>query len=228
MMVVEKPFAQASSSISNTITGIVRYKSVKSENDKLRAENTALKKENTDLQLKRDEYKELKDLSKSFNFAPFTSSSKAVAANIIELDYSKPYVIFTVDAGTDKGIKKNDVVCNGQGLVGKVQEAGSGWAKVSSVLSDGNNISFKVLGKSSITGVVKGNGKNKLTGYLFNQNSRVVEGDKLVTSGIGIYPKGIRIGTVASIAYNDNTQQKDITVRPTVTFSNMDKVAIYL
>jgi len=229
MTVIEKPFAQVSSGVSDTLTGMVRYRSVKTENEQLKEENAKLERQNADLKLKKDELSELKKLAKSFDFQPYQGTADdAVAANVIELDYSSPYVIFTVDAGKEKGIKKDDVVCNGDGLVGRVQETGKGWSKIASVLSDGNNISFRTLRKGSITGVLKGNGKNKMTGYLLSSKARVVEGDTLITSGVGIYPKGIRIGKVDSVEFNDNTQLKMVTVKPAVTFRSMDKVAIFI
>ena len=60
-----------------------------------------------------------------------------------------------------------------------------------------------------------------------NQNMSILKGDKLITSGIGIYPQGILIGTVKTIDYDEDRQLKVVTVEPTVNFSALQKVAIY-
>ncbi len=49
-----------------------------------------------------------------------------------------------------------------------------------------------------------------------------------MTSGIGIYPMGIRIGKVTEVDYDDNRQLKTVVVEPTVKFDNMQKVAVFI
>lgn len=48
-----------------------------------------------------------------------------------------------------------------------------------------------------------------------------------MTSGVGVYPKGIIIGKVNSVDYDDNRQLKVITVKPSVSFETLEKVAIF-
>jgi rod shape-determining protein MreC len=225
---VAKPLEAVTSGIGDTLSGIITFRDTQKENDKLKQENTELRQENLELKLKRSQLRQLKKLSKAFNFKPYSENSSAVAGNIIELDYSTPYVVFTIDKGKSAGIKKNDIVVDGDGLVGKVIETGSGWSKVKSVLSESNNISFKILRDTNVTGVLKGNGRNALTGYLMESSDRIIEGDTLVTTGIGTYPEGIRIGKVSDVSYDDDQQLKTVTVRPTVNFSGLTRVAVFI
>ena len=197
------------------------------ENKALQAKVDALQEENKNLRIKKSELRELRSLSKSFDFKPFAGTSKAVAARVIEIDESNPYVVFTVDAGTKKHVKRNDIVVNGSGLVGRVQEAGKNYSKIVSILSSRNSISFRLERRSSVTGVLKGSGHGELSGYVMNENKSVLKGDRLITSGIGIYPEGIEIGTIRSIEYDEDTQLKVIKVKPTVNFGALQKVAIY-
>jgi len=60
-----------------------------------------------------------------------------------------------------------------------------------------------------------------------DNKATIVKGDVLVTSGIGIYPEGIRIGKVTSVDYNDDMQLKEITVKSTVKFTSLQKVAVF-
>ncbi|MEA4922591.1 MAG: rod shape-determining protein MreC [Eubacteriaceae bacterium] len=227
MAAVQKPIASFTAAVKENVSGIFSYKKLQKENKELRAKNESLEKENQDLKLKKDELNQLKKLSKSFDFAPFSGTGKAKAGHIIELDNSNPYVVFTIDIGSDDGIKKNNIVVDGSGLVGRVQEVGKGYSKVVSVLSSSNSISFKVLRKTSLTGVLKGNGNGKLSGYMMKDNAAVLKGDVLITSGVGIYPEGIKIGTVSSVDYDEDSQLKVVKVKPTVDFDGLQKVAVY-
>ncbi len=224
---VEQPLSEFTGGVKNTFRGIFRFSSVLKENAKLKQENSELKQKNMELKLRRDELSQLQELSKTFDFEPYTGRSSAVAARITAVDNSNVYDAFTIDAGSDKGISKNDIVVDGDGLVGKIKVAGRNWSKVVSVMNENNSISFKVLRKTSIMGIVSGNGKGKIEGYLMDNTARVVKGDVLVTSGIGVYPEGIRIGTIKSVNYNDDMQLKEIVVEPAVKFSSMQKVAVF-
>jgi rod shape-determining protein MreC len=125
-------------------------------------------------------------------------------------------------------VHKDCVVVDGNGLIGKVTETGDGWSKVVSVLSDGNNISFRVLRDQTITGVVSGDGETHLDGYVIEEKMRIIKGDQLVTTGVGLYPAGILIGTVDTVEYDDDRQMKVITVSPTANFEGLQKVAVFL
>lgn len=228
IVTIEKPISAVTGGIDNTLSGIFSFRTTQKENEKLKEENEKLKKENMELKLTQQELEDLQSLSAVFQYEAYKGGQQAVAGRVIEIDLSNPYVVFTIDAGESKGVKKDDVVVDGSGIVGKVSETGEDWSKVVSVLSDGNSISFRVLRDPKITGILQGDGKNKLEGYLMSENSRITKGDTLVTSGIGIYPMGIRIGKVTEVDYDDNRQLKTVVVEPTVKFDNMQKVAVFI
>ena len=202
--VAEKPLSYITSGVRNTVAGIFRYNSVKDENVVLKKRIAELEAENTELILKKSELSQLRNLSGAFDSEAYKRNKDLVAANIIELDYS-----------------------NGNGLVGKVIEAGNGYAKVVSILSDNNNVSFRVLKRQKVSGVLSANKNGELEGYVLKNKYRIVKGDTLITSGIGIYPKGIKIGKVKSVDYDDDRQLKVVKVKPAVDFETMEKVAIF-
>ncbi|MGI6258185.1 MAG: rod shape-determining protein MreC [Anaerovoracaceae bacterium] len=228
IVTVQKPISAVTGGVENTLSGILSFRSTQKENERLKEENEKLKQENLELKLTSQELDDLRSLSEVFSYDAYQEGRKVVAGRVIEVDLSNPYVVFTIDVGENKGVKKDDVVVDGSGIIGKISETGGDWAKVVSVLSDGNSISFRTLRDPKITGILQGNGKNKLEGYLMSENSRITKGDTLVTSGIGIYPMGIRIGKVTEVDYDDNRQLKTVTVQPTVKFDNMQKVAVFI
>ena len=77
-------------------------------------------------------------------------------------------------------------------------------------------------------GVVAGNEKGSVSGYMIDGESLVSEGDVIITSGLGTYPPGLEIGSVKSVTYNSNTLLKEITVELAVNFKSLDKVAVIL
>ena len=228
MTVIEKPFSSATGGIKSTFEGIFQYKAVLADNEALKKENEDLKQQNLELKLKREELTQLESLSGAFGFAPFAGNGKAVAGNIISLDNSNLFHTFVIDVGSAKGIKVNNIVVDGNGLIGRVREVDQNWSKVVSILDENNNVSFQVLRQDSIQGVLSGNGAGKLKGFLLDSEAKVVEGDILVTSGVGLYPQGIRIGKVAKVTFDKDLQLKVIIVAPTVKFSNLQKVAVFL
>jgi rod shape-determining protein MreC len=225
---VEKPFSKAAGGIQNTFVGIFKYQQVLKENEALKKENEELEKQNLELALTQEELAQLEALSDAFDFTPYAGNGQAVAGQIISLDNSNLFQTFTIDVGSTKGIKVNNIVVDGNGLVGRIREVGKTWSKVVSILDENHNISFKVLRQGSIQGVLSGNGDGKLEGYLLNSEAKIVEGDILVTSGVGVYPQGIRIGKVASVSFNKDLQLRVITVVPTVKFTSLQKVAVFL
>jgi rod shape-determining protein MreC len=78
-----------------------------------------------------------------------------------------------------------------------------------------------------VSGVLSANKNGELEGYVLKNKYRIVKGDTLITSGIGIYPKGIKIGKVKSVDYDDDRQLKVVKVKPAVDFETMEKVAIF-
>ncbi len=224
---IEKPFASFAGGVKNAFNGIFKYKSLQEENESLKEENAKLKESVSNLSLQQSEYNELQKLSKAFDFEPFTDSGEAVAANIIATDNSMVYKTFTVDAGTNKGIEKGDVVVDGNGIVGEVTKVSKNTATVTSILDVNKNISFMVQNKTSVLGVLSGEGKTKLNGYLVDEASNIAEGDTLVTSGMGHYPKGIVIGKVTKVEYDSDKQLRLVQVQPSADFKSMKKVAIF-
>ena len=75
-------------------------------------------------------------------------------------------------------------------------------------------------------GVLQGDGKSGLTGFMLDDKAQVIEGDELITSGMGIYPEGINIGKIESVKMDRNTLLKTVKIAPSVTFKNLSKVMV--
>ncbi len=224
---IEKPFAYVAGGIKDGFSGIFNRGSLKEQIEELQKENEKLKQSNTNLTLTQEEYSELKSLAKAFEYEPYKGMPAPIVANIIAVDNSMVYREFTISAGSDKGLKKGDPVVDSKGLVGVVNQVNKDTAKISSILDINHSISFMVKKKDSVLGVLKSNGSNKLSGYLIDENANISEGDTLLTSGMGNYPKGITVGKVTEIEYDSDTQLKMVEVKPSANFKSMQKVAVF-
>jgi len=223
---VQNPLTKVSDGIINGFRGIFKFKEVVAENEKLKEENSTLKKENNRLVLTKEELAELGMLSKALNYEGVPEKKEVIAADVIAMDASNWFNIFTINAGTEFGIKKDDVVVNGVGLVGKVINSGKGWSKVIGIIDESSRVSFKVLRDNTLIGIVQGDGTGGLSGFMLDGKASVIEGDVLVTTNIGIYPQGIEIGKISTIKFDNDTQLKKVTITPSVNFNNIQKVAV--
>jgi rod shape-determining protein MreC len=201
---------------------------------KLADENEALKEELIDTQqalirqtMLQEEYNELKTLRKTLNYAYRNDLNNYVTADVIARDQNNWYGMFVVNVGLEQGVTENAMVFNGSGLIGQVFEVGQDWSKVLTITDIKGTVSFQIVDDvRSYDGVVSGVSEDELEGYLFDPKGVIYPGDKLITSGLGVYPKGIIIGTVSEVVEDKDTLLKGIKVMPNVDFKNIDKVFI--
>jgi len=225
---IQRPIAALSYGIKDNILG---FRNIIAENEELKKENAALKTEVNNLTLTERDLQELRDLSRVLNYDVAAYDRQIVSANVISLDGTNWFNIITTDKGSDDGIYKDAIVVNGDGLVGTVMDVGSNWAKVISTIDETNKVSFIVLRDPDLVGIMQGDGNGGLNGFMLDNQAGVIEGDLLVTSGIGMYPmypKGIEIGKVTSVSYNTDTQLKTVTIEPSVKFINLRKVTVII
>jgi len=217
-----------SSNISNGFRNLLSFRSIASENEALKEEVAELKQELILQQFTEQELEELRQLSQVLNYTSVQNSQSYVTGDVIAMDSSNWFNIFTINVGTDQGVKKDAMVINGDGLVGRVYEAGSDWAKVISIIDETNNVSFQVFRDSSESylGVLTGDGMGGLKGYMLDSDASVIEGDTVVTSGIGIYPSGIVIGKISEVVVNTDSLLKEINLETSVDFKNVQKVMV--
>lgn len=214
--------------IRDNVVGLFSHGRMQDRIDELEAENERLQRELSEARLEGSQLEELKELSALLRYDYIKQGHKVVTADVKLDDKSTWNGVFTIDRGTEAGITVGKIVVNGSGLVGKITAAGEGWAKVTSVIDSGSKVSFKLSRSGSQLGIVSGDARGKLSGYMLDNDSTVTEGDILITSGMGIFPAGLEIGSVRSITNNGNTLVKEITVDPVVNFNSLRKVSVIL
>ncbi len=154
-----------------------------------------------------------------------------VTATVVGKSPNLWYETVVLDKGESAGVRVNDPVINGEGLVGKVAQVASDGAEVSLITDSTMGVSAR-LGTSNATGIVQpkvGEPNDLLLQYL-PANTVANPGDYVVTSGTvsspddSLYPPGILIGQVTSV--NEESAYKSVNVRPAANLHDLDVVQV--
>ncbi len=204
---------------------------------KMRTENAELKLENQKLKEEIAIYSSIiakaEFLEDEYNLLKKTEYDLK-PANITAKDPSNYFINFTIDKGENDSVKVGDVIVTGkkltdstfiEAIIGKVEKVGKSWAKVTSVISESSNISF-INSRTLEAGVLTGRNEKGMSGYVFEPNSDIKIGDKLMTSGVGgVYPRNLYIGDVVDVKLTEDLIV-EIIVETKVDFTSLYRVLI--
>jgi rod shape-determining protein MreC len=234
--VVEKNFNKGFTFLEGNFKELISYKKNANKIAQIEKENDKLKQEVIDLNKQIDEVDSLSSLKKSLDFVDEKYNTKNISATVVGKNDGNWYDSFIIGAGSSDGVKNESIVVNGNGLVGMVYEVSKNYSKAISLLDTKSSVSFKLLKDDKFKGVItqnstledKENYKNKghLNGYMFDNSYDVLPGDVVVTSGLGLYPKGIPIGEIDKVIDDKNKSMKYVVVKPYADFKNIDDVKI--
>lgn len=226
---VEKVTYSVSSAIKEQVERSFGSKETRAAVEKLEEENKALEIENAKL----NKIIAQKDFLESEKNALESSENQYMKANVVNTDSNSMTQNFTIDKGKNDGIEVNDIILQAvgdsnyyTGLVGKVTEVYQTTARVETINSKSNDVSF-VNSKSGDYGVIDRFTQKTIQGYMLDVDSEVENKDVLLTSGLGgVYPEGIYIGTVSNVTMSQDALKKNITLNSPVDFSHLYRVLI--
>ncbi len=203
---------------------------VKKENAQLKEKIETLQIENNNLQQEKYELERLKELMKlDQNYADYEKT----AAHVIGTESDNWFHVFTIDKGSNDGIKKDMNVIAGSGLVGIVTKVGPNWATVRSIIDDSSNLSGMALTTSDrciVSGDLKLINEGKIKFDRMENNEHVIQvGDQIVTSHISNkYLQGILIGYISEINVDSNNLTRSGYITPAVDFKNLQEVLVIM
>jgi len=203
--------------------GLARAGSLEAENRRLAAEVAKLQQQaNSQISTKRlnERLLTLNDLEGSLGLAGVTA--RVIGDSVSNFEWS-----VTIDRGSSSGVKVNQPVVTGEGLVGHVVEVSLGWSRVELIIDPHSAVAGR-LASSGETGLVSGQRNNPMTMDLVNPEFKVPPNELVVTSGYqgGLYPAEIPIGFVSSVYVPPGSLTQSILVRPAVDFSSLEVVAV--
>ena len=226
---VARPFRDA----ANWTQGLF---DAKAQNRKLRAENARLRRANASLTGAREDNIQLQKLLNYVQGPKFPKDFDEVGARVLTSPSSLDQSI-TISAGTNHGIKLNDVVITNEGLVGTISKVFGNEARVT-LLTDPSSAVRAVDEKNlAAVGLLDhGTGASALVlDRVGKDKPPVYAGDTIITAGSptggklpSLYPRGIPIGFVSSVGQNDTDIFKDIQVQSYVDFSSLESVLVLI
>jgi rod shape-determining protein MreC len=138
-----------------------------------------------------------------------------------------------IDVGSSDGVKVDDPVVNGDGLVGKVAAVTGGSARVTLIADHSSAVGAKIV-PSGTQGVLKpsvGDPGDLILDFL-DSEKRVGKGQSVVTSGWrgqGVesdYPPNLAIGEVVEASLLQQEAQQQVHVRPFADLRDLDVVQV--
>lgn len=224
----ERGVSRAGEWLRNRKDELTSVRSLLEENQRLRDQIDALTEEN--LILTQERY-ELIDMQALLGLSETYYSYEKVGARVIFKDAGNWYSSFIIDKGTDDGLALDMNVIAGGGLVGRITKIGPNWARVTSIISDGVNVSGQVV-SSDLTLMVSGDLKLIDRGLLnfsllSDPDGLVVKGDKVVTSNISDkYLPGLLIGYIDTVQNDANNLTKSGTISVATDFNHLSVVLV--
>jgi len=184
------------------------------ELDRLRIENSAA----NELLLENERLRQELDFRK-------TRPPSTVAVQIIGKDLSPASSTVTISKGSADGIRKDMAVITPEGVVGKVQAALSGTAKVILLTDPGSTVAVRVQ-RNREEGLLEGKLISCALKYV-SFYADIQEGDLLVTSGLdGIYPKGLPVATVTKVKKHEASTFQTVVAKPAVRLSRLEEALV--
>ena len=188
-------------------------KELKSRLEEMTTENNRLQQNSATL----ERYKELYKMDQN------TADYPKVAANVIASENSNWFSKFTIDKGSNDGIREDMNVLSGTGLVGIVTEVGPNWATVSSIIDD-KNVSAMIL--TTFDKCIVQDGLLKFE-QLANNENEVAVGEQVVTSNISSkYLQGLLVGYISEVNVDSNNLTRSGYIIPATDFKELQEVLV--
>jgi rod shape-determining protein MreC len=203
----------------------------KSQRDQLEAERDRLRSEVAQLEVQKHENDQLRDLV-NYGRGSGIAAYEPVTARVYSRSNSSWYSTMTINKGSSDGVRVNQPVINGKGLVGKVKSVSDGNAVVM-LLSDAefgvSALAAKADQPGSILPVAGSPGDLVLD--LVPEARAVRKGDMIVTAGTvsprlpSPFPPNIPIGSVTRIQ-GEGELDRTIHVKPFADLRSLDFVQV--
>jgi rod shape-determining protein MreC len=193
----------------------------------LKAKNDALQAQLNTTEYERNRAQELNDLLRVAGAGQY----RTVPAQVTAFGPAQGFAwTVTIDAGTRDGVKVDENVINGQGLVGRVVAVGPATATVALIVDSTSTVGARIESSMQV-GFLNGTGDSAtLELQLLTPFAPVAVGERLVSSGVrgGVFLQGIPLGTITAVQGTPGQLTRLATVKPFVDFTNLDLVGVII
>lgn len=207
-------------------SGVSSFFDLKKENERLEKENEILRKRLNDLRSGMTEEDNTLEILSEKNRD--LRNYDLVGAHIVNATLHKPHNVFTIDRGSNDGIKEqNGVVCS-SGVVGIVYKCSGNYSVVIPLLNEKSMVSCR-LDTTNYFGTLQWQMGSPQYSYLNDipRHADIKEGMLVETNGFSdIFPEHIPIGKVEKIDDSADGLSYLLTVKLFTDFSNLRNVTV--
>ena len=229
---VQDVLSDGTRTVTSVIGAITEVDALRRENDELQAEVERLGDQLAVMESLKDENKKLsKVLGTQSDLTD--RGIKSTAAGVTARQFTQFERLITLDRGTEANVRKDaPVFSEGGALLGRVTDAGEGWADVM-LISDPNSLVAGWVRRTNATGEVVGRMSAPLSMTDIPRTQKLSENDLVVTYGVNlgggfrsVYPKGIPIGRVVDIIDEPEQVVKTALIVPEADLLHVEYVLV--
>ena len=149
-------------------------------------------------------------------------------SRVVGQDASQWSHALLLDRGRAADVRSGMPVMVEQGLVGLVSATTPHAARAMLILDRRSAVDAMVQ-RSRARGLVRGLGTDELEFVFMVRSDDVQVGDEVISSGVGgVYPKGLRIGTITAVRAERSELLHTAALRPVVDFGRLEQVFVML
>jgi rod shape-determining protein MreC len=208
--------------MQNALSAIPNVFELRHENEVLRQINVNLSDEVNRLREARLENHRLRQLLDLKERSPLPLTAADVVGKSLHLLRNT----LTLSAGAQDGIRPDMPIICETGLVGKILATSEHYSVGQLVLNKDFRASAKIQ-RSRVVGIIAWDGGDLLHLKNVSKSQDIKEGDVVLTSEYSnVFPRDVRIGTVARVSDKQGNLFKDVDVLPSVNFFTLEQVFI--
>ena len=205
----------------------------KSENKRLRRQVEDLRTRLAQAQTADRDAQELRQLVGLNRSSSFPAGYGRVTARVIGRSPTVWYSTVTIDKGSDAGVRTDQPVVTGDGLIGKVSAVSGDAAQVTLITDHTSAVSAQVV-PDGATGLVKprvGDPSDLLLDFV-EKGRPVVKGATVVSAGWrsskleSLFPRGLPIGKVTKVDVSERELYQRVHLQPFADLRRVDFVEV--
>ena len=205
----------------------------KSENEDLKRQNEQLRAQLARAQTAERDARQLRSLVGFNESARFPDGHDPVPARVIGRSPTVWYSAVTIDKGSDQGVRVDQPVVSGAGLVGRVSDVAPDAARVTLLTDHTSGVSAQLVpdGPNGLVKATVGNPNDLILDFV-EKNRAVRKGATIVTSGWrssrleSLFPRGILIGRVTRVDSDERELYQRVHLRPFADVRELDVVEV--
>lgn len=221
-------FSNAGDGIRGISAYLTEFDALKLENERLRAQLASMEDTIREAELTLEENAFLREfLSLKEDHSEYRFLKCEIVASDAPAGYRRT---LTLNAGTMEGAAVGYPVITASGVVGRITEVGTNWAKAEPITELSSAIGAYVE-RSGAAGIAEGSYLYREDGKLLlnylEEGADIIVGDRIRTSGVNsYYPRGLLIGEITALLTDPATGARSAVITPTSDLSDLRDVMV--